>query len=44
MCLIVIGIDAHPDYPLILLGNRDEFYERPTKNFFFLEREGILCW
>ena len=35
MCLIVIGIDAHPDYPLILLGNRDEFYERPTKNFFF---------
>lgn len=30
MCLIVVGWQAHPDYPLIVAANRDEFYERPT--------------
>lgn len=31
MCLIVVGWQAHPDYPLIVAANRDEFYERPTQ-------------
>ena len=31
MCLIVLGVDAHPDYPLILAANRDEFHARPTQ-------------
>ncbi|MCG8370865.1 MAG: NRDE family protein [Proteobacteria bacterium] len=31
MCLVVLGIDAHPDYPLILAANRDEFHARPTQ-------------
>ncbi len=31
MCLILVAVDQHPDYPLILCGNRDEFYKRPTK-------------
>ena len=31
MCLIVLGINAHPDHPLILAANRDEFHARPTK-------------
>lgn len=31
MCLIVLGIDQHPDYPLILAANRDEFHARPTQ-------------
>ena len=30
MCLIYCAYEQHPDYPLILAGNRDEFYERPT--------------
>ncbi|MCC5940478.1 MAG: NRDE family protein [Balneolaceae bacterium] len=30
MCLIVFAVNAHPNYPLILAGNRDEFYERPA--------------
>ena len=30
MCLIVVGWQAHPDYPLIVAANRDEFYARPT--------------
>jgi uncharacterized protein with NRDE domain len=31
MCLIVFSWHAHPDYPLILAGNRDEFYTRRTR-------------
>lgn len=30
MCLIVVAWKAHPDYPLLLLANRDEFRGRPT--------------
>ncbi|MFB6271854.1 MAG: NRDE family protein [Salinibacter sp.] len=30
MCLILFAQDAHPDYPLVFAGNRDEFYDRPT--------------
>jgi len=30
MCLIVLAVRQHPDYPLIILANRDEFYQRPT--------------
>lgn len=31
MCLIVLGIEQHPDFPLILAANRDEFHARPTQ-------------
>lgn len=30
MCLILLALDSHPDYSLIVAANRDEFYERPT--------------
>lgn len=30
MCILFIGIDQHPDYPLIIAANRDEFFARPT--------------
>ena len=30
MCLILISHRAHPEYPLVVGANRDEFYERPT--------------
>jgi uncharacterized protein with NRDE domain len=32
MCLIVFAWKAHPDYPLILVANRDELHARPTKD------------
>jgi len=30
VCLILFALGVHPDYPLVLAGNRDEFYDRPT--------------
>ncbi len=31
MCLILLAYKQHPNYKLILIANRDEFYNRPTK-------------
>lgn len=30
MCLIILGWQAHPDYPLVVAANRDEFLARPA--------------
>ncbi len=30
MCLILLAWRAHPEYPLIFAGNRDEAYDRPS--------------
>ncbi|WP_208725694.1 NRDE family protein [Leptospira noumeaensis] len=32
MCLVVIAYKVHPDYPLVIVSNRDEFFERPTES------------
>ena len=32
MCLVVLALHQHDDYPLILAANRDEFHARPTQN------------
>jgi uncharacterized protein with NRDE domain len=32
MCLVVLSLGQHPDFPLILAANRDEFYARPTRD------------
>ena len=37
MCLIVFAWKVHPEYPLILVANRDEFYGRPTRQAGFWE-------
>ena len=31
MCLILFAYKIHPEYKLILAANRDEFYQRPTR-------------
>ena len=30
MCIVFLAFNSHPDYKLIVAGNRDEFYSRPT--------------
>ncbi|MBA3940172.1 MAG: hypothetical protein C0520_03065 [Sphingopyxis sp.] len=30
MCVVALAHKAHPDWPLILIGNRDEFHARPA--------------
>jgi uncharacterized protein with NRDE domain len=30
VCLILLAVDAHPQYPLIVAANRDEFFARPS--------------
>ena len=30
MCILFVAIKAHPEYPLIVCANRDEFHHRPT--------------
>ena len=30
MCLILIAYDAHAEFPLVVVANRDEYYQRPT--------------
>lgn len=30
MCILFIAVDQHPDYPLIIAANRDEFHNRAT--------------
>jgi len=42
MCVIYFAYQQHPNYPLILLANRDEFYDRPTRQAKFWEDEPQL--
>lgn len=39
MCLISFAYKVHPLYKLVLVANRDEFYERPTRKAQFWKKE-----
>jgi uncharacterized protein with NRDE domain len=44
MCLLLIALNAHPIYPLILAANRDEDYDRPTAPAqFWKESSSVLA-
>lgn len=44
MCLILFAYNNHPDYPLVLAANRDEYYRRPTRPLdFWPDAENILA-
>jgi len=31
MCLVALAFRHHPDYPLVVVANRDEYYDRPAQ-------------
>ena len=43
MCLILVAWQAHPDFPLVVAANRDEFYTRPTAAASFWSDRKILA-
>jgi uncharacterized protein with NRDE domain len=43
MCLIAFAWNAHPDYPLVLVANRDEYHQRPTAPLAFWDDAPDLC-
>jgi uncharacterized protein with NRDE domain len=44
MCLLLMALNAHATYPLILLANRDEYYERPSASaHFWAEAPSVLA-
>ncbi len=43
MCLLAIAFQTHPDAPLIVTSNRDEFYPRPTAAMHWWEDAPILA-
>ena len=42
MCIFVLALDTLPDFPFILIFNRDEYFTRPTTPPRILE-DGLLC-
>ena len=43
MCLVVVAQNLHPDFPLILLANRDEFHDRPALPMHWWETPDVLA-
>lgn len=44
MCLILFAHQVHPEFPLVVAANRDEFHGRPTAPAaFWKERPGVLA-
>ena len=43
MCLILLGWRAHPDIPLLVAANRDEFYKRDAQPLHWWSEGGILA-
>lgn len=43
MCLILVAWRAHPEFPLVVAANRDEFFKRPTAPASFWRGGQILA-
>lgn len=43
MCLILFALEQHPEFPLVLAANRDEFYRRPTSPMHWWHDQEILA-
>lgn len=43
MCLILFAINQHPELPLVVAANRDEYYQRPTDGMHWWHDGDILA-
>lgn len=43
MCLLIIALEQHPEFPVIITANRDEFFNRPAKPMYKWEDENIIA-
>ncbi|MGB2740880.1 MAG: NRDE family protein [Cognaticolwellia sp.] len=43
MCILFIAVEQHPDYPVIICANRDEFHQRPTQDMHWWPEQNILA-
>ncbi|GAA6183259.1 NRDE family protein [Aliiglaciecola sp. NS0011-25] len=44
MCILFIAVEQHPEYPLIIAANRDEFHQRPTvQSDFWQDHPSLLA-
>lgn len=43
MCILFLAVNAHPQYPLIVCANRDEFHHRPSLAAHYWQDRPILA-
>lgn len=43
MCILFFALEQHPQYPVIICANRDEFHQRPTQKMAFWQQPEILA-
>ncbi|WDE10738.1 NRDE family protein [Thalassomonas haliotis] len=43
MCILFFALKQHPNYPVIICANRDEFHQRPTRQMFRWQQPDILA-
>ncbi|WP_152206046.1 NRDE family protein [Marinobacter changyiensis] len=43
MCLIVFSVGCHPQFPLVVTANRDEFHQRPTAPMHWWGEPAVLA-
>ncbi len=43
MCILFFAINQHPEYPVIICANRDEFHQRPTQSMHWWPNDEVLA-
>ena len=44
MCILFLAVQQHPEYPLVIAANRDEFFDRETRvSSFWADQENMLA-
>lgn len=43
MCILFLAINQHPNYPVVICANRDEFHQRPTQEMHWWQQPKVLA-